>query len=122
MSRTVAALAVSLATLVGLSGCSKKSLGILALATAYHLGAASAGAQSGSISATWIGYSNGETQLAVVGRTVYAVSTSPQQFPTAQVPGTDPVIGVGFLNNTTIAILSNGDVYHAILNGPWTFA
>jgi hypothetical protein len=100
------------------------SLGILALALAYHLGAASAGAQSGSISATWAGQANGDATLAVVGRTLYGAGEGMNgiPLPTGPIPGTEAVVGIGMNPNDTIAILANGDVWRSLNGAPWTFA
>ena len=100
--------------------------GLLCLALAYHLGARSATAQGGSISAAECLYINGDGTIACVARTVY-ISDGPfdpvsAQFP--PVPGTDPVIAVGTGGGGhVVAMLANGDTY-SIPNAAgqtWTF-
>jgi len=104
--------------------------GLLCLATAYHLGARSAGAQlgGGTIAAaqctSWdIQSVYSRATVACVNRTVYFYAdNNPQGLRTYPgVPGTDPVVAVGLAAYNMMAMLSNGDTYSTSLNGDGTW-
>jgi len=86
------------------------SLGILALAAAYHLGASNARAQSGG--AITMPSCDGPV-AGVVGRSLYYLngntgSTGVLHDP---IPGTSPIIATGCDSAHLQVLLENGDVY-----------
>lgn len=96
-------------------------LGVLCLAITYHLGARSAGAQSGTIDAGNVWYCSADCAAAVIGRTYYRDGAP---IPNGPIPGTAPVVAVGVGSNGCPAVmLANGDIYrtHPTSTGPWTF-
>lgn len=96
-------------------------LGIVCIVAAYHFGAQSAVAQSGTIDAASVFYCQGDCTAAVMGRTFYLNGVA---MPDGTVPGTDPVIAIGSGSGGRLGvILANGDTYrsYASDSGPWTY-
>lgn len=93
----------------------------LALA-AYQLGATRAvSAQSGAqIEAGLPFYCAGDCSAAILNRRLYRIGDG-QPVPTAAIPGTQAVVGMGQVSHGDLAvILVNGDVYKAS-NGSWVY-
>jgi hypothetical protein len=97
--------------------------GIFLLALAYHLGARSAGAQVGGGLLTAGECVDYDKTVACVDRTLYLTWASDPVTTYPSVPGTAPVIAVGYQNHQVLAMLSNGDTYRCTYNtgGPWEF-
>ena len=90
-------------------------VGIFLLALAYHLGAASATAQSGTIDAAG---TEGSDFNAVVGRVLYTSDgDGGTRVARPPIPGSDPVIAVNGAPNGNTAMLANGDCYRFIVSG-----
>jgi hypothetical protein len=96
------------------------SLGILALVAAYQLGARTAKAEPGIVSAGGFDHISASRALAVIGRKLYD-STEPA--PTATIPGTADVMAVSRPNTGTAlysVLLADGTVWGCPSNGGWT--
>ena len=96
--------------------------GLFLLALAYHLGARSAGAQSGS----GIECAAAEDRYcsAVIGRQLYTIYPPDPMSITAMIPGAAPVVACGW----GTVVLEDGDIYRCQMSGAgmpigsWTFA
>jgi hypothetical protein len=102
------------------------SLGVLALAWAFHLGATSAGAQSGALVDAGVTYPESQGPFgiaAVIGRTFYynSVPVGPP------LPGTAKAISMAQCGNCGdtpdfVVMLDNGDMWHILGAGSgWVY-
>jgi hypothetical protein len=98
--------------------------GLLCLALAYHLGARSAGAHSGTFTAADCDAYSWEFS-AVMGRTVCILYEGGGRKTTvAGIPGTAPVVACSYQGGRACVVLDNGDCYDCAIGGavyPWTF-
>ena len=100
------------------------SIGILALAMVYHLGASTARGQSGSVIA---GPCAGAAEWAtgVVGRTVYYTRNDvpgPATTIPDPVPGSSPIVSTAGTSQLFEVLLENGDVYRInVASPPWVY-